>query len=72
MATTTTRPPADVPTRRKPVARAVVRYVLLVLLAALFISPLVYMVVTSFKTRGEAAGFPPTWVPTPPTTAARH
>ncbi|QDB79557.1 carbohydrate ABC transporter permease [Georgenia sp. 311] len=70
MATTTTRTRSSVPTRRKPVGRTVLRYVLLIALAALFISPLVYMVLTSFKTRGEAAGLPPTWVPTPPTTAA--
>ncbi|WP_413452971.1 carbohydrate ABC transporter permease [Georgenia phoenicis] len=57
-------------TRRRPVGRVVVRYVVLGALALLFISPLIYMVVTSFKTRGEAAGFPPTWIPTPPTTDA--
>src|SRR5690554_5606001 len=68
MATTTTAPPPA--TRRTPVGRVVLRYVILGVLALLFISPLIYMLVTSFKTRGEAAGFPPTWIPDPPTTAA--
>lgn len=69
MATTTTTAPAPA-TRRTPVGRVVLRYVILGVLALLFISPLIYMLVTSFKTRGEAAGFPPTWIPDPPTTAA--
>ncbi|WP_152190327.1 carbohydrate ABC transporter permease [Georgenia satyanarayanai] len=69
MATTTTTA-APAATRRTPVGRVVLRYVVLGLLALLFISPLIYMLVTSFKTRGEAAGYPPTWIPDPPTTAA--
>lgn len=69
MATATTTHAGDT-TRRKPVGRTVVRYVLLIALAVVFISPLIYMVVTSFKTRGEAASYPPTWVPSPATTAA--
>jgi multiple sugar transport system permease protein len=48
----------------------VLRYVLLGLLALLFVSPLVFMVVTSFKTRVEAAGVPPTWIPREPTLEA--
>jgi multiple sugar transport system permease protein len=47
--------------------RTVGRYVLLVLLALVFVSPLVFMVVTSFKNRVEAAGVPPTWIPKEPT-----
>lgn len=73
MATTTTTTPTTGPPparRRHPVRRTVVRYLVLGLLALLFISPLVYMVVTSFKTRAEAVSFPPTWIPDPPTTAA--
>ncbi|PYG01919.1 carbohydrate ABC transporter membrane protein 2, CUT1 family [Georgenia satyanarayanai] len=68
MTTTAHREPAT--TRRRPGGRVVVRYVVLGALALLFISPLIYMLVTSFKERGEAAGFPPTWVPDPPTTDA--
>ncbi|MEE6282008.1 carbohydrate ABC transporter permease [Georgenia sp. MJ170] len=56
--------------RRRSTGRVVVRYVVLGLLALLFVSPLIYMVVTSFKTRGVATGFPPTWLPDPPTTEA--
>lgn len=55
--------------RRSPL-RTAVRYGLLVLLALVFVSPLVFMVVTSFKTRGDAAGFPPSWIPDPFTTQA--
>ena len=51
-------------------ARRVLRYVVLVALALLFVSPLVFMLVTSFKTRVEAAGVPPTWIPREPTLEA--
>lgn len=50
--------------------RVVLRYVLLVVLGLLFVSPLIFMIVTSFKTRGEAAGIPPSWIPDPFTTQA--
>ncbi|GGC02697.1 carbohydrate ABC transporter permease [Cellulomonas carbonis] len=50
--------------------RTAVRYAILVLLALLFISPLVFMIVTSFKTRAGAAGIPPEWIPNPFTTQA--
>lgn len=46
------------------------RYVPLVVLALLFISPLLFMLVTSFKTRGDASAVPPSWIPTHPTTQA--
>jgi multiple sugar transport system permease protein len=51
-------------------ARGVGRYVLLVALALLFVSPLLFMFITSFKTRGEAASIPPSWIPDPFTTQA--
>jgi len=44
--------------------------VLLVALALVFVSPLVFMLVTSFKSRVEAAGVPPTWMPAHPTMQA--
>ncbi len=50
--------------------RIVLRYALLILLALVYISPLVFMVVTSFKTRGEASAIPPSWIPNPFTTQA--
>jgi len=46
------------------------RYAVLVVLTAIFISPLVFMVVTSFKSVREAVQTPPTWVPSPLTTQA--
>src|SRR3954451_1671302 len=51
-------------------ARPLVRYVVLTVLALLFISPLIFMVVTSFKTPNEAASSSPTWIPNPPTLQA--
>ncbi|GAA2160109.1 carbohydrate ABC transporter permease [Pedococcus bigeumensis] len=52
---------------RTNTGRQVGRYVLLVVLGLIFISPIVFMVSTSFKSRIEAAGVPPTWIPTGPT-----
>lgn len=46
------------------------RYVLLVLIALLFVSPLLFMLVTSFKAPNEATAVPPTWIPKDPTTQA--
>jgi multiple sugar transport system permease protein len=57
------------PGTRSP-ARKVVRYVVLVLLGLLFISPLIFMVSTSFKTRQDATAIPPSWIPPNPTTDA--
>ena len=48
-------------------ASKTLRYAVLIFLGVLFISPLLFMLVTSFKTRVEASGVPPTWIPTPPT-----
>ena len=42
---------------------AVLRYVPLVLLAVIIIAPLIFILVTSFKTRAEATSTPPTWFP---------
>ena len=51
----------------------VVRYVLLGLLTLAFVSPLLLMLTTSFKTRQESAQSPPTWFPHEPTLEAyRH
>ncbi|MGW4642428.1 carbohydrate ABC transporter permease [Sphaerisporangium sp. NPDC004334] len=48
------------------VRRALLHLVLAVV-AALYISPLVYMVLTSFKTRGAAGSTEPQWIPSPAT-----
>jgi multiple sugar transport system permease protein len=50
--------------------KRILRYVVLILLALLFISPLVFMVATSFKTSGDAASLPPSLIPDPFTTDA--
>ena len=73
MSTTAERPdvrgvdaPARPPRRRRSrTGSTILRYVVLVLLALVFVSPLVFMLVTSFKTRVEAGGIPPSWIPNP-------
>lgn len=45
-------------------------YVALGVLSLLFISPLIYMVSTSFKTTGDAAATTPQWIPANPTLQA--
>ncbi|MCU1635120.1 MAG: carbohydrate transporter permease [Cryobacterium sp.] len=54
---------------RRPV-RTTARIVVLALLALIFISPLIFMIVTSFKTRAGATEIPPGWIPNPFTTQA--
>lgn len=51
-------------------SRTVGRYLLLVVLGVLFVSPLLYMLVTSFKTSTDASSVPPSWLPRPFTTQA--
>ena len=46
------------------------QYGVLGLLTLMFISPLLYMVSTAFKTTGDAASPDPQWIPDNPTTAA--
>ena len=63
-------PPPTTPRRRNPAPALLRRYVPLTLLGLVFISPLLFMLVTSFKSRQEASAVPPTWIPTHPTTDA--
>lgn len=58
--------PARTPQRR-PRRRGVLvlRYVVLTLLTLVFVAPLLFMLVTSFKTQVEAGGIPPSWIPDP-------
>jgi multiple sugar transport system permease protein len=57
------RATTPMPTRMK--VRRAMRYVVLILIALAFISPLVFMLVTSFKTRADATSLPPSWIPNP-------
>ena len=50
--------------------RRVLQYAVLIILTILFVSPLVYMAVTSFKTQADAISPDPQWIPADPTTAA--
>lgn len=53
--------------RKKMQGSAVVRYAVLIVLGLVFVSPLIFMLVTSFKTRNEASAIPPSWIPHNPT-----
>jgi multiple sugar transport system permease protein len=50
--------------------RRILQYGVLGVLTLLFISPLLYMLSTSFKTTGDAASPDPQWIPANPTTNA--
>lgn len=72
MAATTAAPTGPSPQARaaRPALlrlAAVARYTALVLLTALFVAPLVYMAVTSFKTQADAIAPTPQWIPHHPT-----
>ncbi len=41
----------------------VLRYAALTVLGFLFVTPLLFMVSTSFKSRVESSRTPPTWIP---------
>jgi multiple sugar transport system permease protein len=56
-------------TSRRPLRR-VLFYTVLIVLSMLFVSPLVFMVLTSFKSRSGAAAVPPQWIPDSFTTQA--
>ena len=58
-----TRDPAPAPEPRGGRSSSVVRYAVLALLSLLIVGPLLFILVTSFKTRAEATGTPPTWIP---------
>jgi multiple sugar transport system permease protein len=69
--------PADVqdvpirPTRRKPAFRPMrlVRYVMLTVLAVIFVAPFAYMVSASFQPMSQMFRLPPNWIPDDPTLA---
>jgi multiple sugar transport system permease protein len=46
------------------------RYIILIVLALIYISPIVFMLATSFKTLPAATSYPPQWIPDPFTTQA--
>ena len=50
--------------------RGIAWYTMLIGLSLIFIAPLVWMLITSFKTAGEATRVPPTIMPEDPTTRA--
>ena len=69
-ASTIPAPSSTEPGRRRRRRRNPLFWVLMVLLALIFIAPLVYMLLTSVKTSGEARSVPPTLFPSEPTLQA--
>ena len=74
-ATPTREPATDRREERRDAAsparlRRILQYGVLGVLTLLFISPLLYMLSTAFKTTGDAASPDPQWIPDNPTTAA--
>lgn len=56
--------------RRPGGAKRALQYAMLVILTLLFVSPLIWMAVTSFKTQADAIDPTPQWVPSHPTVSA--
>jgi multiple sugar transport system permease protein len=56
--------------RRSGGPKRVLQYAVLIILTVLFVSPLIWMAVTSFKTQAGAISPTPQWVPRDPTTSA--
>jgi multiple sugar transport system permease protein len=56
--------------RRTSVLAAGVPMVLLIVLAALYLLPFVWMIATAFKTQAQSIASPPIWFPIPPTLSA--
>jgi multiple sugar transport system permease protein len=67
MSTMTARP---MPGTRTSAGRSALRWAGLVLLTLLFISPILWMILTAFKTEEESAAIPPTFLPSEWTTEA--
>ena len=71
--TRTPAPEGDAPSRDADTTRRLRRtlqYGVLGVLTLLFVSPLLYMLSTAFKTTGDAASPDPQWIPANPTTQA--
>ena len=58
---------SETPRAKRPSnrGRSILRLVFLGLVALIFISPIIFMIVTSFKTRADATAIPPSWIPNP-------
>lgn len=52
------------------IAKSSLRYLTLATLALIYVSPIVFMLFTSFKTLPDATSYPPSWIPQPFTTDA--
>src|SRR5215208_5174692 len=61
--------PAARALRRRPAgfyARRTLQYATMIVLRAIFLTPLLWMLSSSLKQQGEVFAYPPIWVPSPP------
>jgi multiple sugar transport system permease protein len=65
-----TAEPPDGRQHRPGGGKRILQYLVLAILTILFVSPLIYMAVTSFKTQADAIAPTPQWIPAHPTTNA--
>jgi multiple sugar transport system permease protein len=63
-------PHGDRNNRRPGGAKRALQYTVLIILTVLFVSPLIWMAVTSFKTQPDAIDPTPQWIPRNPTVSA--
>jgi multiple sugar transport system permease protein len=63
--TRTARSEPETRPARRLQPRTLLKIVLLAVVALIFISPMIFMIVTSFKTRADATAIPPSWIPNP-------
>lgn len=66
----TTNPDGRRTNRRPGGAKRALQYTVLTILTLLFVSPLIWMAVTSFKTQADAIDPTPQWIPSHPTVSA--
>jgi len=66
----TTHPDGRQTNRRPGGAKRALQYTVLTILTILFVSPLIWMAVTSFKTQADAIDPTPQWIPAHPTVSA--
>ncbi|MFL6129860.1 MAG: carbohydrate ABC transporter permease [Mycobacteriales bacterium] len=66
----TDNPPEGRRSGRPGRAKRTLQFAVLIILTVLFVSPLIWMAVTSFKTQADAISPSPQWIPAHPTTSA--
>ena len=60
-------PPAPKPRRQRLTPTRVIRYLVIIVLAILFVAPFAFMVTAAFQPLNRMFQYPPQWIPTEPT-----